>query len=222
KSAINPNVQWEGANSKVFGSQFGEQPNSDKKNADESGHDDSNEEVCDDHDPHFNPIVPLPKKIELKTGEEDEIIVFSERARLYKLDNNTKEWKERGVGEMKLLKHTVIKTYRLLMRREQVHKIVCNHLISSDFKLNPLSTSDRSWCWFAMNLAQDYEAPQLENLAAKFKNGDIANSFKMAVESAKADIHENTGTYHNLNLASLVVPMINHYRLTNLLCMLNI
>lgn len=51
---------------------------------------------------HFEPIVHLPQ-VETKTGEEDEDVVFSERAKLYRLDN--KQWKERGVGNMKILRH---------------------------------------------------------------------------------------------------------------------
>jgi hypothetical protein len=51
---------------------------------------------------HFEPVVHLPE-VETKTGEEDEDVVFSERAKLYRLDN--KQWKERGVGNMKILRH---------------------------------------------------------------------------------------------------------------------
>lgn len=46
--------------------------------------------------------------------------VFCHRAKLYRYEAATKEWKERGVGEMKILHHPVKKTYRLLLRREQV------------------------------------------------------------------------------------------------------
>jgi len=46
--------------------------------------------------------------------------VFCHRAKLYRYESATKEWKERGVGEMKILHHPVKKTYRLLLRREQV------------------------------------------------------------------------------------------------------
>ena len=46
--------------------------------------------------------------------------VFCSRAKLYRYETAAKEWKERGVGEMKILHHPVNKTYRLLLRREQV------------------------------------------------------------------------------------------------------
>ena len=39
------------------------------------------------------------------TGEEDEERVFCHRAKLFRFDVPTKQWKERGIGEMKLLKH---------------------------------------------------------------------------------------------------------------------
>lgn len=49
-----------------------------------------------------------------------DIAVFCHRAKLYRYESATKEWKERGVGEMKILHHPGKKTYRLLLRREQV------------------------------------------------------------------------------------------------------
>ena len=53
-----------------------------------------------DHDgPHFEPIIPLPDKIHVKIGEEDEEAMFSHRAKLYRFVADDKQWKERGVGD---------------------------------------------------------------------------------------------------------------------------
>lgn len=41
----------------------------------------------------------------MKTGEEEEREVFRERGKLYRFDNG--QWKERGTGDMKILKHEV-------------------------------------------------------------------------------------------------------------------
>lgn len=61
----------------------------------------------EEYDPHYEPIVPLPEAIVVSTGEEEEIAIFNERAKLFRFDNPNKEWKERGVGQMKVLHHPV-------------------------------------------------------------------------------------------------------------------
>ena len=43
--------------------------------------------------------------MEVKTGEEDEEVLYSHRAKLYRFAKETGEWKERGLGDIKLLEH---------------------------------------------------------------------------------------------------------------------
>jgi E3 SUMO-protein ligase RanBP2 len=50
----------------------------------------------DNYDPHYDPVIQLPDEIVVKTGEEEEEKLFSDRAKLFRYDPNTKEWKERG------------------------------------------------------------------------------------------------------------------------------
>jgi len=50
----------------------------------------------DNYDPHYDPIISLPDEIKVSTGEEDEKKIFGDRAKLFRYDVNTKEWKERG------------------------------------------------------------------------------------------------------------------------------
>lgn len=109
--------------------------------------------------------------------------VFCNRAKLYRYNNATKEWKERGIGEMKILHHTKYGSYRLLLRREQVHKVVCNFLISPETEFRPLSTSDRAWIWAGMNHAE--ETPCVEELAVKFKTPELAAQFKEIVDKVQ-------------------------------------
>jgi E3 SUMO-protein ligase RanBP2 len=52
---------------------------------------------------YFTPVIPLPEKIEVKTGEEDEELLYCHLAKLYRFVD--KEWKERGKGDIKILKH---------------------------------------------------------------------------------------------------------------------
>jgi hypothetical protein len=46
----------------------------------------------------------LPE-VAVKTGEEDEIELHKFRTKLYR--NRDNEWKERGVGDLKFLKHKI-------------------------------------------------------------------------------------------------------------------
>jgi hypothetical protein len=132
--------------------------------------------------------VPLPDTIVVSTGEEDEEALFNERAKLFRYDSNNKEWKERGVGQMKILHHPVNNTYRFLLRREQVHKVVLNQLILSDLELQPMKTSDKAWVWAGYNYTDDDSA--LEQLAIRFKNCDLAQNFHKIVQEVISKVKQ--------------------------------
>lgn len=68
----NENFKWEGAGSQLFADIKNKAPSSSKDDQDQDEGDSDGAAGDDDHDPQFAPIVPLPEKIELKTGEEDE------------------------------------------------------------------------------------------------------------------------------------------------------
>ena len=71
--------------------------------------------------PEYHNNRPLPDIVEVATGEEEERIVFLERCKLFRWDST--QWKDRGIGEMKLLVHGDKGKCRLVMRREQVLKV---------------------------------------------------------------------------------------------------
>lgn len=54
---------------------------------------------------YFKPVIPLPDKVEVKTGEEDECVLYCHRAKLFRFVGG--EWKERGLGDVKILKSNV-------------------------------------------------------------------------------------------------------------------
>ncbi|ELK10668.1 E3 SUMO-protein ligase RanBP2 [Pteropus alecto] len=145
----------------------------------------------DDDGPHFDPVVPLPDKIEVKTGEEDEEEFFCNRAKLFRFDAESKEWKERGIGNVKILRHKTSGKIRLLMRREQILKICANHYISPDMKLTPNTGSDKSFVWHALDYAD--ELPKPEQLAIRFKTPEEAALFKCKFEEAQ-NILKASGT----------------------------
>ncbi|XP_072301227.1 E3 SUMO-protein ligase RanBP2 isoform X2 [Eucyclogobius newberryi] len=165
---------------------FGMQQDEEERESDSDN--DSSHVEEDDDGPHFEPIVPLPDKVDVKTGEEDEEEMFCNRAKLFRFDTETKEWKERGIGNVKILKNNISGKVRLLMRREQVLKICANHYITTDMLLKPNSGSDKSWVWNAVDYAD--EEPKPEQLAIRFKTVDEAALFKSRFEEAQKIVRE--------------------------------
>ena len=53
------------------------------------------------------------------------------------------------------------------MCREQVLKVVCNHLITTSMKLKPMASCQSIWCWVASDYADNY--PRVEQFAVKFQ-----------------------------------------------------
>lgn len=89
-----------------------------------------------------------------------------------------------GIGEIKILHHPDNGTYRLIMRREQIHKLVLNHNIHVDLAFNPMNSSGNSFCWVTLNYSEEFPEGQVEQLAVRFKNTDIAARFQSEVKNS--------------------------------------
>lgn len=114
--------------------------------------------------------------------------IFLKRCRVYRYAD--KAWKERGIGDLKVLvqPQTIPEGYafggrdvlpmdaelgkvqraRLLMRREQVLKICVNQPISESLPhFTPMGSGGSSMCW----VGEDYSegSASLEKLAVRFK-----------------------------------------------------
>ncbi|KAH7132640.1 RanBP1 domain-containing protein [Dendryphion nanum] len=176
-------------------SMFGGGPKKEKK-ADEEVADEpsgaTKKPAGDEEDPekevdaHFEPVLHLTEKIETKTNEELEEQTFKMRAKLFKFDRETREWKERGTGDVRLLKHKENGKTRLVMRRDKTLKVCANHYVVPDMKLSPNVGSDRSWVWNAAADVSEGE-PEAQTLAIRFANSDNANLFKEAFIKAQQE-----------------------------------
>ncbi|PPQ83269.1 hypothetical protein CVT25_004008 [Psilocybe cyanescens] len=138
----------------------------------------------DEVDVHFEPVIKLTEQVDTKTHEEDEEVLFKMRAKLFRFDAESTEWKERGTGDVRLLAHKETKKVRLVMRRDKTLKVCANHVISGDMRLQPNVGSDRSWVW---KVAADYSEhpPTAETLAIRFANPENAALFKAAFEDGQ-------------------------------------
>uniref|UniRef100_A0A8D2DII7 RAN binding protein 2 n=1 Tax=Sciurus vulgaris TaxID=55149 RepID=A0A8D2DII7_SCIVU len=178
-----PNFKgFSGAGEKLFSSQSGKVAEKANTSADLEKDDDAYK-TEDSDDIHFEPVVQMPEKVELVTGEEDEKVLYSQRVKLFRFDAEISQWKERGLGNLKILKNEVNGKLRMLMRREQVLKVCANHWITTTMNLKPLSGSDRAWMWLASDFS-DGDA-KLEQLAAKFKTPELAEEFKQKFEECQ-------------------------------------
>lgn len=86
-----------------------------------------------------------------------------------------------GVGELKILYHPKHGTYRFLLRREQIFKLVLNQLITGDLHMVPMNNSLKAFSWAGMNCAEDMVGVP-EQLALRFKNEGLASNFKKKVD----------------------------------------
>ncbi|KAH0551183.1 single stranded nucleic acid binding protein [Trichoglossum hirsutum] len=131
------------------------------------------EEHPEAHEPdvHYEPVIRLTEKVEVKTNEEQEEQTFKMRAKLFRFDRENREWKERGTGDVRLLKHKENGRTRLVMRRDKTLKVCANHYVVPDMKLSPNVGSDRSWVWNATADVSEGE-PEAQTLAIRFANSD--------------------------------------------------
>ncbi|KAL6935654.1 related to Ran-specific GTPase-activating protein 1 [Hanseniaspora guilliermondii] len=134
-------------------------------------------------DVHFEPIVQL-SEVEVKTNEESEVPLLKIRAKLFRLDAEAKEWKEKGTGDCKILLHKESGKTRILMRRDKTLKICANHYVNPTYELKENIGSDRSWLYNVIGDVSEGEAENL-TLAIRFGSKENAQKFKDAFEKAK-------------------------------------
>jgi len=128
----------------------------------------------------FQPVVKLTQ-VKTQTMEEEEEVLYKQRAKLFRYDNVLNQWKERGTGDVKFLKHSTTKKIRLLMRREKTLKLCANHYLVSGMKLTDNCGSDRSWVWTCLADFSDGEKHE-EVFAIRFANSEHAKVFKEKFE----------------------------------------
>ena len=148
--------------------------------------------LTSDKEPQFEPLVIL-EEVAVVTGEEEEEPLCTMRAKLYVFikedvyggEQRKEYWKERGLGDVKILRHKTNNTCRLLMRQEKTLKVCANCSILPESKLSE-SSNNRSWVFNAYDTAgtilpgseEEECTPELLQYAIKFKTEDIANDFK--------------------------------------------
>lgn len=145
----------------------------------------------EDYSKEYEPLVSL-SEVETKTGEEDEEITFKIRAKLFRFSKELNEWKERGTGEVRILRHKKNDKMRLLMRREKTLKICLNHYVNPEVELTENVGSDRSWVWPGVDYADGERDESL--FAIRFRDSTNAKEFKQAYDDARDHMSKVSGS----------------------------
>ncbi|KAL6657255.1 hypothetical protein ACP70R_005035 [Stipagrostis hirtigluma subsp. patula] len=134
------------------------------------------------------PIVKL-EEVAVTTGEEDEEVLLDMKAKLYRFDKEGNQWKERGTGTVKLLKHRESAKVRLVMRQAKTLKICANHLVVATTKMQEHAGSDKSCVWHALDYA-DGELKE-EMFAIRFGSVENCKKFKETVDEIAESLDKN-------------------------------
>ncbi|XP_023519267.1 ran-binding protein 1 homolog a-like [Cucurbita pepo subsp. pepo] len=98
------------------------------------------------------PIVKL-EEVAVTTGEENEDAILDLKSKLYRFDKDGNQWKERGAGTVKFLKHKETGKVRLVMRQSKTLKICANHLVLPSMSVQEHVGNDKSCVWHATDFA---------------------------------------------------------------------
>jgi Ran-binding protein 1 len=138
----------------------------------------------------FKALVTLDE-VDVSTGEEGEDTIFQLRGKLYRytetlLDKGSgkKQWIERGVGEIKLLKNRDSQQERFLMRQEKTLKLIVNTMIDPRIKMTKMDSNDKTWVWTCYDFS---DATIVEEVFAfKCPSVEDAAAFKAAFDKSQA------------------------------------
>lgn len=156
--------------------------------AEEGGEEEAaGEEECQ---AEFKPVVQLDE-VEVSTGEEDEEPLFDAKCKLYRFDNDAGEWKERGVGQGRILRHKENKKIRFLMRQDKTLKIRGNHIIMPGTAIKEHGGSDKAMVWSCVDFAD--ESQRMELFCIRFASAERAQEFQAAYHAAAESMKELIG-----------------------------
>lgn len=121
-------------------------------------------------------VVDVKEQTDVKTGEEEEDVLFDARARLYALvlSDTLAGWKERATGSVHLNTHRVTKKHRIIMRADSLYKVVLNLPIGSGTKVTrgfPSSAASERF----VRITGSEEAGKLTQFALRLQTANLAN-----------------------------------------------
>lgn len=141
-------------------------------------------EVTNEENPQENVEESL-KPMQTQNGEENEAVLFTQRAKLMVFNPETKAYDSKGVGEMKLLQMADDKSkVRLLCRSDGMGHILLNSSIVKTFEFSPLTEENEN---LVKTPTVDADG-KLITYVVKFKQKSDGRLFIKSIEDAKKDM----------------------------------
>ena len=129
---------------------------------------------AEDENIQFTPVVKL-QKVEQKEMEEE--VLFTERGLCAKYDPSESTFKERGRGEVKILRHPTTKYSRVVLVRDQVLKLACNHFCLPQIKINKIPNNDKMLQYTVVKDFAREEEDKPMTLAFRFNTTEARDKF---------------------------------------------
>ena len=126
-------------------------------------------------------VLDLPD-VKLETGEENLNELFSARTKLYRWRDE--QWKERGVGNFRVLEDKDSKKRSCLLRQETTMKVMAHFFVVGEglCTLRDLKTAEKSVFWTCVDLSEGKS--QLEKFCLRFKTAEELEKFKTTFAEA--------------------------------------
>jgi Ran-binding protein 1 len=123
------------------------------------------------------------KALERKYLKDAEVL-FDSKCKLYRMKEN--EWCQRGEGKIYILKQSSSELYKVVMVREKVWRLGCNHYVDPKFDLVP-HRSKNSWIWSTLGdtCKGDIKSDSSQSFVASFQNNETFKKFEEVYNSAK-------------------------------------
>jgi len=138
----------------------------------------------------FVPLVKL-EHVAVASGEENEDVLFEAKSKSYRFIEG--EWKERGLGPVKLLKHKTSGKIRLLMRREKTLKVCANFHVIPGTKIEEHAGSEKARVMVVVDCSDGDVRPTMVNMCCKFGSAEKAELFQSEFEKAMEHMKQFEG-----------------------------
>ncbi|KAF7682594.1 Ran-specific GTPase-activating protein 1 [Astathelohania contejeani] len=128
-----------------------------------------------------NPTITQEEIPEERLGE----VKFQGPCKLFRMSTKTNRLEQRGVGVIYICRTDENTMYRVVMVRDKIMKLGCNHYIEAWSDIRPHKTAENTWVWCTTcDKCDDVASEPNQTYVVKFKNNELSEKFKNEFEAA--------------------------------------